>query len=355
MILALETSCDETAAAVARASGDRCVILSEVVRTQIPTHQAYGGVVPEAAAREHLALLPAVVDEALRQANCGRGDLSAVAVTRGPGLKGCLLVGHTFAKGLSLALNIPYIGVNHIEGHIAAALLDNPELSPPFLALVVSGGHSEIVLVQSWGDYEVLVETQDDAAGEAFDKSAALLGFPYPGGAALAAAADAFDTSTTVLPVVTLPVAMHGKKALSFSGLKTAISLLVAKYLPGLGGAVGTTEATPLSESSDLLRNGLCQAIQGAIVKTLVEKVKLVIDEHGLNTLVVGGGVAANKSLRNALGLLRVDLVLPKSSHCTDNAAMIAAVAAMRLARGERSQWDEGVRARWHLSELNGI
>ena len=226
-ILGIESSCDESAAAILQYEIDSSDvhIVSEFISSQVALHQSYGGVVPELAAREHLRNLPFVVSEVLDRAKLAVKDLSSIAVSRGPGLKGCLLMGLNFARGLALSATVPLIGVNHIEAHLLSARLDNPDLEYPFLALIVSGGHTEVHYVPEVGKYELIARTIDDAAGEAFDKSANLLGFPYPGGAALAALAGEASSSRFKLPKV-----MRESEGFSFSGLKTAIALLVRKH-----------------------------------------------------------------------------------------------------------------------------
>jgi N6-L-threonylcarbamoyladenine synthase len=332
-VLGIETSCDETGVALLRTVGDDQVkVVNEIVSSQVALHELYGGVVPELAAREHLKNLPILVDTILRRSGIGAADLGGVAVTRGPGLKGCLLMGCSFAKGISLAHNIPLIGVNHIEGHLLVPLLDNKDLSFPYLALVVSGGHTEIVLVKGVGDYTIFARTLDDAAGEAFDKSAALIGFPYPGGPKLAAAADTVGSSRFSLPKV-----MRESSDFSFSGLKTAIRMLVKENEKNL----------------DEVRAELSFTVQHAIVETLCEKLLKVSKECGVKTVIVTGGVSANKWLRTEVGRLFPGKVyFPSPEHSLDNGVMIGFVGALRLLRGERSALDSDVLARWWVESL---
>jgi len=335
-VLALETSCDETAVAVLQAEeGSRPQVVAEKISSQITLHAEYGGVVPELAAREHLKSLPWMVEETLREAKSSFEEIGLLAVTRGPGLKGCLLIGCGFAKAISLARGIPCLGVNHIEGHLLAPLMDNPELEFPYLALVVSGGHTEILVVRGVGHYELITRTSDDAAGEAFDKSANLLGLAYPGGPRLAALADKHSSSEFVLPRV-----MRNDPGISFSGLKTAIALLIAKQ----GDAVaGDPE----------LQGRLAYAIQEAIVTALVDKLEAAMKSTGIRHVVITGGVSANRALRGRVGALpKVKLYLPGSLHCMDNAAMIGYVGAERYRRGERNDLKTDVKSRWPVETM---
>ena len=313
-VLAIETSCDETAIAVLNFHDlNDCQILSEKILSQNKVHVEYGGVVPELAAREHSKNLPILLESTLEESGFKLVDLDALAVTIGPGLKGCLLTGLGFAKGLATVSELPLLGVNHIEGHLLAPFLNNPELSFPYLALLVSGGHTQIVLVKELGNYQIMAETIDDAAGEAFDKSAHLLGFAYPGGPELARLADTVTEDRFKLPSV-----MKGQVNFSFSGLKTAISLLVKDHL---------------TEKSENLPY-LAHSIQKSIIHNLLFKLERVQKETGVNQIVVTGGVAANKYLRNQVKTLSKDVFYPDLSHCMDNAAMIGLVAAARHQAG---------------------
>lgn len=312
VLLAIESSCDESAVALLEQYDSGVVsVRAELISSQIDTHRLYGGVVPEIASREHLKALPVLVKQVVQKADCQLSDLSAIAVTQGPGLKGCLLMGICFARGLAHARRVPLFGVHHIEGHILAPLLDNPDLQPPYLALVVSGGHTEIIQVDAIGSYRVLARTSDDAAGEAFDKSAHLLGFPYPGGAQLAALADTVTASRFKLPKV-----MREAPGFSFSGLKTAVSLLIKKQAGEL--------------EDPLIRAELAFAIQAAIVDALCFKLKKAIKETGIKTVALTGGVAANSFLRTMVSSLTDSLYAPHIVHCTDNAAMIGYTALAR-------------------------
>lgn len=332
-ILAIETSCDETAVAVVELSSNgRISILSDLVSSQVDLHALYGGVVPELAAREHLRNLPLLVEEALRIAEVTFYKLSGIGVTQGPGLKGCLMVGLGFAKGLATALNLPIAGINHIEGHILSPLINNPNLTFPYLALVVSGGHTELLKVLGLGQYQVIARTHDDAAGEAFDKSANLLGLSYPGGARLAAMADTVSSTRYRLPTV-----MRDAEGFSFSGLKTAVALLIKR------------EGLDPPEK----RAELAHAIQDAIIETLVSKTRRAMDDSECSRLVVVGGVSANRRLKMALAALSgVEIFFPESRHSIDNAAMIGLVAAMRLKRGDRLQAGAQAISRWPVEIL---
>lgn len=332
IVLGIETSCDETAAAVIDYQGSEWRLLSEVVSSQIALHQEYGGVVPELASREHLSNLPLVVEEALVTAGISLEEIDGIGVTRGPGLKGCLLMGYCYAKGLSLAHDIPFLGVNHIEGHILAPMLDNPDLKFPYLCLVVSGGHTEIVEAHGVGDYRLIARTIDDAAGEAFDKSAHLLGFPYPGGAALSRLADTRDNSRFLLPKV-----MREQAGFSFSGLKTAIALLLKRQ-----GAI-----------DEETKGELAYTIQESIVDALVFKLQRALASSSIRTVALTGGVSANRRLRREVEKLKADVFFPKMNHCMDNGAMIAFTAALRFARGESTSLDTEVFGRWPVEELS--
>lgn len=335
-MLALETSCDESAAAVLHLRGENDIsVIAEEISSQAAVHEAYGGVVPELASREHLRNLPYLVDSVLRSASVRLADIGAIAVTRGPGLVGCLLVGLGFAKGLALAKNIPFLGVNHIEGHLFSCMLEDPAQSFPFLALVVSGGHTEVVEVRGLGRYKLHARTSDDAAGEAFDKSAHLLGFPYPGGAALAALADSFGPSSLKLPRV-----MREAPGFSFSGLKTAIALKI-KEESGSHGLSGDRRAAVAS------------AVQEAIVDALVFKLAKVVQETGIRSVALVGGVSANRALQKAVASIPgVRMRVPSALHCTDNAAMIGYVGALRSLRGEKTDFSASALSRWPVENM---
>ena len=349
-ILGIETSCDETAAAVVAADGR---LLSNVVASQLKTHFRYGGVVPELASREHLRAIVVVVREALEKAGISYSDLGAVAVTEGPGLVGSLLVGATFAKGLALSLDIPLIGINHIEGHIHAVVLEERqrggEIPFPSLALVVSGGHSHLFYVERTEDdvysYQLVGRTRDDAAGEAFDKVAKLLGFGYPGGPLIDKLAPLGDASRVPLPMSK----MKGNALdLSFSGLKTAVLRHVRAadmeeeiaarrrlFAQGLPASLEKVREVTPQATLDLVAS-----FQKTVIDELLKRAVAAAEKQPVESMIVSGGVAANSGLRASFESLPYKVYFPSLSLSTDNAAMIAAAAYPRLRRGERSQLD---------------
>jgi len=317
LVLAIETSCDETAASVMRGGSE---VLSSVVATQVDFHARFGGVVPEIASRKHTEAIVGVIDEALERAAVDFSDLDALAVTYGPGLIGALVVGVAYAKGLSLGTGLPLVGVNHLEGHIFASKLADPDLEPPLVALVVSGGHTSLVHVPAWGEYRTLGSTLDDAAGEAFDKVAKLLGLEYPGGPEISRLASQGDPAAIPFPRAMLH---SGDYDFSLSGLKTAVSLYVKREREA---------GRPLNLPD------IAASFQSAVTDVQVAKAVRAAGEHGVKHFCLGGGVAANASLREALRSALADagvrLSVPPLSLCTDNAAMIAAAAHFRLVRG---------------------
>lgn len=337
-VIGIETSCDETAVALLECDATAPpVILHEEISSQIDLHKLYGGVVPELASREHLRNLPVLVDRVWKNCGVKPTDLGLIAVTQGPGLKGCLLMGLSFAKGLALQTGVPLVGVNHIEGHIVAPQLDSPELNFPYLALVVSGGHTEIVEVQQFGQYRIHARTIDDASGEAFDKSAHLLGFEYPGGPQLAGLADSCQASRFSLPRV-----MRNSDDFSFSGLKTAIGLLVK-------------QASKMPEYSEL-RAELAWTIQESIVTTLLEKLRRVMEETDCRRVVVTGGVSANRRLRSAISSIEeAEIYYPNMNHCMDNGAMIAWAGWLRYYNGARLLPSAGVHSRWPVETITNM
>jgi tRNA N6-adenosine threonylcarbamoyltransferase len=332
-ILAIESSCDESATAVLDAAGG---LLAHEIFSQIELHRVFGGVVPELASRDHVRRLLPLVRSVLAKANTSPEGLSGVAYTAGPGLIGALLTGASLARSLAYAWGIPALGVHHLEGHLLAPLLE-PEAPPfPHVALLVSGGHTMLIEVRRIGSYHLLGETRDDAAGEAFDKTAKLLGLPYPGGPELARLADHGKPG-----VFTFPRPMLDRPGLefSFSGLKTAV-------LHALRGR----------EMTDTLRADVAQGVQLSIVETLITKALRALEETGLDTLVVSGGVSANRSLRTRLAEaarhLGVRVYYPRIEFCTDNAAMIAVAGLARLEAGQHDGLAIQARARWPLESL---
>ncbi len=319
IVLGIETSCDETAAAVL--DGGR-KILSSVVASQDEVHAPYGGVVPELASRRHLEVIVPVIRRALAEAGMGLPDLDGIAVTQGPGLVGSLLVGCSAAKALSWAHGTPLVGVNHLEGHIYSAFLDERAPEHPFLALVVSGGHTALYVVETPRRYARVGQTRDDAAGEAFDKVAKLLGLGYPGGPAIELAAQGGNATAIRFPTASMS---DGAPDFSFSGIKTAVSLHVRK-----SGALSPAQVADVAAS-----------FQATVVKTLVRKSLRAGQRLGIRRLVLTGGVAANTALRQALGAecgeRGWELFIPSRALCTDNAAMIAAAGHDRLEAGERA------------------
>ena len=337
IVLGIETSCDETSAAVVRDGA----VLSNVTRTQL-IHSRYGGVVPELASRAHQRLIIPVVDEALRAAGVDRAELNAVAATYGPGLIGSLLVGLSFGKAMAMALGVPFIGVNHMEAHLLSNVIEKPGPAFPFVNLTVSGGHTQLVLVKAPFLYDVLGETRDDAAGEAFDKAAKMLGIEYPGGPGLDALAQKGNPMAVDFP---RPYLEEGSMEFSFSGLKT--SLLYHLKRNGI-------TAESLRENQSLLAD-LCASFQAAIVDVLIHKLLLAASRQKTKDICVAGGVAANSELRSRLAREAssrgLRLFIPKSEYCTDNGAMIASVGYLKMKEGQSSLLDLAAEPNLLLSE----
>lgn len=304
VIMAIESSCDETACAIVKGGRE---VLANVVASQIKIHEAYGGVIPEIAAREHLEAINVVIDEAFKQANLKGEDITAFAGTVGPGLVGCLLVGLNAAKSLALAYDKPFIGVNHLNAHLAANFIDT-ELEPPFIALLVSGGHTQIIKASSYSDLEIIGETIDDAVGEAYDKVARLIGLPYPGGPKLDKLAQEGNPHA-----FKLPEAKVGGYDFSFSGLKTAVLRLVKSF-----------------DGKEMPVNDICASFQECVSSTLFKKVKRALEETGYKQVVLAGGVAANSEIRRKIFSLKDEgysVYAPIMKYCTDNASMVASSA----------------------------
>ncbi len=314
-LLGIETSCDETAAAVVE---DGIKILSNVVASQVDIHTRFGGIVPEVASRQHfLAAIP-IIQEAMTQAWARWGDLDAIAVTLGPGLAGSLLVGLNMAKAIALAQGLPFVGINHLEGHIYANWLEGRSPDFPALCLIVSGGHTDLVLMKGHGEYQPLGRTRDDAAGEAFDKVARILGLGYPGGPAIEAAAVDGDSSLYRLPRAWL----KGSDDFSFSGLKTAVLRLA-------------------QERNDLTPADIAASFQEAVADVLVAKTVAVAQRLGARQIMLCGGVASNRLLRQMMAQRSpLPVLIPSPILCTDNAAMIASCGYFHLKAGETSKWD---------------
>jgi len=348
-VLGIESSCDETGVALVQLRGAELpVLLSHALHSQIVMHQAYGGVVPELASRDHIRRVLPLTQQVLLESKRSLADIDVVAFTRGPGLAGALLVGAGVACALAAALNKPVLGVHHLEGHLLSPFLsaDAPEF--PFVALLVSGGHTQLMRVDGVGRYTLLGETIDDAAGEAFDKSAKLLGLIYPGGPALAKLAEQGDGNAFKLP---RPLLHSGNLDFSFAGLKTAVLVQAKKLALAQGSAVEALPATVLAD--------LAASTQAAIVEVLVKKSLAALTQTGLCRLVVAGGVGANRSLRQQLNAAcaarQVRVHYPELHLCTDNGAMIAMAAAMRLQAGVQSAstvYAFDVKPRWPMAML---
>lgn len=335
-ILGIESSCDETAASVIENGRS---MLSSVIATQIEIHKKYGGVFPEVASRQHIRTIYAVIEQALQQAHLGLSDIDAIAVTRGPGLAGSLVVGMNAAKGLALGHNIPLIGINHLEGHIYSSWVYSAEtIQPPeppefpLLALLVSGGHTELNLMEDHLQYKRLGATLDDAAGEAFDKVARMLNLAYPGGPSIQAAAEDGDPTAFNFP----RSRMSGTWDFSFSGLKTAVLRVVRKL---------ESEHRPIPVAN------LAASFQAAVVDVLYSKTMKAADEFGVKDIVVAGGVSANRSLRDAfLQKSKLPVHIPPLSLCTDNGAMIGSAGYYHFALGHRDPLNLDVLPTWPLS-----
>ncbi len=336
LVLGIETSCDETALALYDSERG---LLGNIVSSQVELHAAYGGVVPELASRDHLAKLLPLLDKMLESSQKKLSDVDGIAYTAGPGLAGCLLVGSTFARSLAWGLNIPALAVNHLEGHLFAPFLEDISLQLPFLCLLVSGGHSQFILVNNFGSYVLLGETLDDAVGEAFDKVAKMLGLGYPGGPVIERLAQDGVRGRFTFP---RPIINRKGLSLSFSGLKTSVMQ-----------AISGSDLTPQ------LKADVALEFSNAVIETLVKKTMKAIDMTKTCRLVVSGGVSANKDLRKALlkatSDLGVDVLFPSLKFSTDNAAMIAFVGHYRMVNGEKDGKSLNIRPRWPLDEMRAV
>ncbi len=346
-VLAIETSCDETSVAVV----DQRTCLSNVVSSQIPIHRRYGGVVPEVASRQHLETINGTIAEALTLADRDWSQIDGIAATCAPGLVGALMVGATAAKTLAMIYNKPFLGIHHLEGHIYASYLSDPQLQPPFLCLLVSGGHTSLISVKDCGDYQTLGETRDDAAGEAFDKVARLLGLGYPGGPVIDQLAQTGNPKAFALPEgkISLPQGGIHPYDSSFSGLKTAVLRLVQKLQAENGGA----------ELSESVIADIAASFQNAVAKALTKRTIACAVDYDLKSIAIGGGVAANSGLRKALTTAAaakgLQVFFPPLKYCTDNAAMIGCAAADHFDRGHVSSLELGVRSRLPLGSVMSL
>ena len=323
LILAIESSCDETAAAVVKNGRE---VLSNVISSQIELHKLYGGVVPEIASRKHIEKINQVIEEALQEANVTLDDIDAIGVTYGPGLVGALLVGVAAAKAIAYAKKLPLVGVHHIEGHISANFIENKELEPPFVCLVVSGGHTHLVRVKDYGEYEIIGRTRDDAAGEAFDKVARAIGLGYPGGPKIDKLSKEGNPEAIVFPKAHVADAPYD---FSFSGVKSSV-------LNYINGCQMKGEAFNQAD--------IAASFQKAVTDVLVENAMKAVDEYGLTKLAIAGGVASNSALRQAMKdaceKKNVEFYHPSPIFCTDNAAMIGVAAYYEYIKGTRHGWD---------------
>lgn len=323
LILAIESSCDETAASVVK---NGRTILSNVISSQIELHKLYGGVVPEIASRKHIEKINQVIEEALKEAQVTLDDLDAIGVTYGPGLVGALLVGVAEAKAISFAKDIPLVGVHHIEGHISANYIEHPELEPPFLCLVVSGGHTHLVIVKDYGEFEILGRTRDDAAGEAFDKVARAIGLGYPGGPKIDRLSAEGNACAYDFPKAKVADAPYD---FSFSGVKSAVLNHLNKCR---------------MQGEEIVAADVAASFQRCVVEVLVEHAVLAARDYHIDKLAIAGGVASNRGLREAMEKAcrdnHIQFYHPSPIYCTDNAAMIGVAAYYEYQKGTRHGWD---------------
>lgn len=342
-VLGIETSCDETGIALYDSEKG---LLADALFSQIDIHARFGGVIPELASRDHIRKTLPLISEVMAEAKLELKDIHGIAYTSGPGLIGALLVGASIGRSLGLALNVPTIGVHHMEGHLLAPMLEAKPPSFPFVALLVSGGHTQLVQVEGIGRYTLLGESLDDAAGEAFDKVGKMLGLPYPGGPRVAALAQKGDGSRYHFP---RPMTNRPGLDFSFSGLKTFVRNTLAQE----------REQAGVTELDEQTKADVAAAFEEAVVQTFVIKCRRALQQTGMKTLIIAGGVSANLSLRAGLQTMvekeRSDLFYAQPRFCTDNGAMIAYAGCQRLLAGEREELALKVRPRWPLDELNPI
>lgn len=336
-VLGIETSCDETGVAIYDANAG---LLGHALHSQISLHAEYGGVVPELASRDHVRRLAPLVREVMAASQTQAEDIDGIAFTQGPGLAGALMVGAAFARSLAYSWDVPAIGIHHMEGHLLAPMLEEEAPEPPFVALLVSGGHTQLIAVRAFDHYEILGESLDDAAGEAFDKVAKMLDLDYPGGPAVAALAESGTPGRFTFP---RPMVNRPGLDFSFSGLKTFVLNTVAEHSEG---------GLPAQTRADI-----ALAFQDAVVDTLRIKCRRALEHTGLNTLLLSGGVSANKALRETLAEMALKegqrVFYPRHEFCTDNGAMIALAGLKRLQRGEAADLSFAVRPRWPLDQIS--
>lgn len=337
-VLGIETSCDETGIAI---YDDEQGLIANQLYSQIKLHADYGGVVPELASRDHIRKTVPLIQAALKKANLTSADIDGVAYTAGPGLVGALMVGASIGRSLAYAWNVPAVAVHHMEGHLLAPMLEDNPPQYPFVALLVSGGHTQLISVTGIGQYRLMGESIDDAAGEAFDKTAKLLGLDYPGGAKLSKLAEQGDSSRFHFP---RPMTDRPGLDFSFSGLKTAAANTIHQYNQGV-------------DLDEQTKADIARAFEDALVDTLLIKSRRALEQTGFNRLVIAGGVSANKTLRNKLAELMAQrkgqVYYPRIEFCTDNGAMIAYAGMIHLKQQQYSDLAINVRPRWPLSELN--
>lgn len=337
-VLGIETSCDETGIAI---YDDEQGLIANQLYSQIKLHADYGGVVPELASRDHIRKTVPLIQAALKEANLTSADIDGIAYTAGPGLVGALMVGASIGRSLAYAWNVPAVAVHHMEGHLLAPMLEDNPPQYPFVALLVSGGHTQLISVTGIGQYHLMGESIDDAAGEAFDKTAKLLGLDYPGGAKLSKLAEQGDSSRFHFP---RPMTDRPGLDFSFSGLKTAAANTIHQYNQGV-------------ELDEQTKADIARAFEDALVDTLLIKSRRALEQTGFNRLVIAGGVSANKTLRNKLAELMAQrkgqVYYPRIEFCTDNGAMIAYAGMIHLKQQQYSDLAINVRPRWPLSELN--